>query len=101
MARHSVNGALTVRHESARFDFKGLATPAYVHLQAFSPSRVVLRHVAGTLGNLTSVLESTPTGGRLHNNDGYGPTIYTVLRKLSEVDDLVSQLYGFDHPWNI
>ncbi|CAM9683858.1 unnamed protein product, partial [Sphacelaria rigidula] len=57
----------------------------HVLVQAFSHSQVLQRHVAGTLGNLTHVLESTPTGGRLANPGV--PTICSVAKRLVEVDD--------------
>lgn len=56
-------------------------------MKVFCENRVILRHVAGTLGNLASVLESTPTGMRVVNPGDV--TIFEVLRRLADSDDQV------------
>ena len=48
---------------------------------------MILRHVAGTLGNLASVLEPTPTGMRVVKPGDV--TVFEVLRRLADSDDQV------------
>lgn len=55
--------------------------------QTYSPSRVVLRHLSGVLGNLSSIIMSTSNG---HDSLGWarrGITLFDTLRHLAHVDD--------------
>ncbi|CAM9444809.1 unnamed protein product, partial [Laminaria digitata] len=54
---------------------------------ALSPSRAVLKHVAGVLGNVAHVLHFTPTGCH-HVKQGTGVvTVFDVLKRLADTDE--------------
>lgn len=67
-------------------------------MKVFCENRVILRHVAGTLGNLASVLEPTPTGMRVVKPGDV--TVFEVLRRLADSDDQVidSPLHSTSFP---
>lgn len=48
------------------------------------------KHVAGILGNLANILESTPTGCRAVDNNEMPITVFQVLKRLAEVNDQVT-----------
>lgn len=55
--------------------------------QTYSPSRLVLRHLSGVLGNLSSIMMSASNG---HSSLGWtrrGVTLFDTLRRLAYVDD--------------